>query len=169
MKLHIGGESKKEGWSILNIQQKPGVDFIGDINDLSQFNDSSCSEVYASHVVEHVKQNQIISTFKGIYRILIPDGKFYVSVPNMDILCQLYLDRNLDFNQRWHVMRMIFGGQVDSFDFHFIGWNEESLCLYLSSIGFSKIYVTDSFNLFEDTSNFSPYGKKISLNIIAIK
>jgi len=33
MRLHIGGEEIKEGWKILNIQNKPGVDFVGDITD----------------------------------------------------------------------------------------------------------------------------------------
>ena len=41
MKLHIGGNEKKEGWKILNIQKKENVDFIGDITDLSQFDDNS--------------------------------------------------------------------------------------------------------------------------------
>ena len=48
MKLHIGGEHIKEGWKILNIQPKVGVDFVGSIYDLSQFNDNSVSEIYAS-------------------------------------------------------------------------------------------------------------------------
>ena len=51
MKLHIGGKQQKEGWKILNIQSKDGADFIGDITDLSQFNDNSVDEIYASHVV----------------------------------------------------------------------------------------------------------------------
>jgi len=50
MKLHIGGEQKKDGWKILNIQKKNNVDFIGNITDLSQFEDSSIEEIYASHV-----------------------------------------------------------------------------------------------------------------------
>ena len=33
MKLHIGGEQIKDGWKIINIQNKKGVDFIGDISD----------------------------------------------------------------------------------------------------------------------------------------
>ena len=41
MKLHIGGKEKKEGWKILNIQKSKNVDYIGDIRDLSQFNDTS--------------------------------------------------------------------------------------------------------------------------------
>ena len=50
MKLHIGGWEAKEGWKIFNIQKRDNVDFVGDISDLSQFKDSSISEVYASHV-----------------------------------------------------------------------------------------------------------------------
>ena len=53
MKLHIGGEEVKADWKILNISNKPGVDYIGDISNLSQFTDNSFQEIYASHVVEH--------------------------------------------------------------------------------------------------------------------
>ena len=66
MKLNIGGEQKKEGWKILNIQKKDGVDFIGDISDLSQFSENSVEEIYASHVVEHVAQKNVDRTLKGI-------------------------------------------------------------------------------------------------------
>ena len=59
MKLHIGGKETKEGWSILNIQKKDGVDFVGDISDLSQFKNNSIDEIYASHVLEHVSQKKL--------------------------------------------------------------------------------------------------------------
>lgn len=169
MKLHIGGESAKTGWKILNIQPKANVDYIGDISDLSQFESETFEEVYASHVFEHVMQKDIIKTLQGIYRIIKSGGQLHISVPDMDKLCTLYLDKTLNFEQRWHVMRMIFGGQVDSFDFHYAGWNEESLSAYLTHIGFSQIKKVEFFGLFEDTSNFSPYGSPISLNITAIK
>ena len=59
MKLHIGGEQKKDGWKILNIQKKDNVDFIGNINDLSKFENNSIEEIYASHVFEHVLQSEV--------------------------------------------------------------------------------------------------------------
>ena len=66
MKLHIGGIEKKEGWKILNIQKnddkEKDVDFIGDISDLSQFDDGSIEEIYASHTLEHVNQKNIRKT-----------------------------------------------------------------------------------------------------------
>jgi predicted SAM-dependent methyltransferase len=92
MRLHIGGEEIKEGWKILNIQKKPGVDFIGDITDLSQFDDESIEEIYASHVLEHIGMAKIANTFNGIQRVLKKGGKLYISVPNLDLLSQMFLE-----------------------------------------------------------------------------
>ena len=169
MKLHIGGEEKKEGWKILNIQQKPDVDFIGDITDLGQFEDNSIEEIYASHVVEHVAQKKVETTLKGIHRVLKDSGKFYVSVPDMDILCRIYLDPKAPPKVKFHTMRMMFGGQVDDFDFHYFGWNFQFMNEFLLKAGFKKIERVKSFSLFNDTSDYAPYGPPISLNIIAYK
>ena len=169
MKLHIGGEEKKEGWKILNIQQKPDVDFIGDITDLGQFEDNSIEEIYASHVVEHVAQKKVETTLKGIHRVLKESGKFYVSVPDMDILCKIYLDPKAPPKVKFHTMRMMFGGQVDDFDFHYFGWNFQFMNEFLLKSGFKKIERVKSFSLFNDTSDYAPYGPPISLNIIAYK
>ena len=91
MKLHIGGEQVKESWKILNIQPKEGVDFIGDISDLSQFSDASIDEIYASHTLEHVPQKKMAETLSGIFRVLKVGGKFYISVPDLDILCHTFI------------------------------------------------------------------------------
>ena len=169
MKLHIGGEEKKEDWKILNIQQKPDVDFIGDITDLGQFEDNSIEEIYASHVVEHVAQKKVETTLKGIHRVLKDSGKFYVSVPDMDILCKIYLDPKAPPKVKFHTMRMMFGGQVDDFDFHYFGWNFQFMNEFLLKAGFKKIERVKTFSLFKDTSDYAPYGPPISLNIIAYK
>ena len=169
MKLHIGGESVKDGWKILNISQKPGVDFIGDISDLSMFENDSASDVYASHVFEHVIQAKVLDTLKEIRRILKPGGKFYVSVPDLDILCHTFINPMASTEIKFHVMRMMFGGQVDDHDFHFFGWNQVFLVDFLSQAGFTAANRVDSFGLFSDTSDYKPYGIPISLNVVATK
>ena len=58
MKLHLGGKQKKDGWTILNAIDAPEVDIVGDLMDLGQFDDESCDEVYASHILEHVPQKK---------------------------------------------------------------------------------------------------------------
>ena len=173
MKLHIGGMEKKEGWKILNIQKNDGkekdVDFVGDISDLSQFDDGSIEEVYASHTLEHVNQKNIRKTIKGIYRVLKDGGKFYVSVPDMDMLCKIFLDPKPPVGIKYEVMRMIYGGQMDEFDFHYFGWNMLFIEYFFTEAGFKKIERVKSFSLFKDTSEFSFYGVPISLNVIAYK
>ena len=169
MKLHIGGKQIKDGWKILNIQKLDGVDFVGSISDLSQFDNDSIEEIYASHVVEHVDQKNIKKTLNGIYRILKEGGKFYISVPDLDVLCKIFINDKAPPKVKFHVMRMMFGGQTDEFDYHYFGWNYEFLNSYLIEAGFKKNERVKSFNLFNDTSDFAPYGPPISLNVIAYK
>ena len=169
MKLNIGGEIKKEGWTNFNVQKKPDVDIIGNINDLSQFDDESIEAIYASHVVEHVDQKTIKNTFKGILRTLKKGGKFYISVPDMDVLCHFFVSPLANKKIKFHTMMMIFGGQIDNYDYHYFGWNYEFMKDYLLEAGFVKIDKVNSFGLFDDTSDYKPYGFPISLNVIAIK
>ena len=169
MKLHIGGEQKKDGWKILNIQKKDNVDFIGNITDLSQFENNSIEEIYASHVFEHVLQSEVNKTLKGIHRVLVDGGKFYVSVPDMDILCRIFIDPKAPLKVKYHAMKMMFCGQIDKFDIHYFGWNHQLVIDFFGQAGFKKLERVKSFNLFKDTSDYAPYGQPISLNVIAIK
>ena len=168
MKLHIGGKEVKEGWKILNIIKNDGVDFVGSISDLSQFADNSIEEIYASHVFEHVVRDKVEATLQGINRVLKQSGKFYVSVPDMDILCRQWFTIKGN-SARMHIQRMMFGGQTDKYDFHYFGWNMFFLKGYLISAGFKNIERVKTFSLFDDTSNFEANGEPISLNVIAYK
>ena len=169
LKLHIGGKQPKEGWKILNALDGDGVDFVGNVRDLSDFPDACCEAIYASHVMEHVGQADFLPTLKGIYRILCEGGDFYFSVPDLEALCKLFLDPRLDTSQRYHVMRMMFGGQTDEYDFHYIGLSHEFMLDFFREAGFSEVRKVDSFGLFDDTSDYSPYGSPISLNLVARK
>ena len=172
MRLHIGGEEIKEGWKILNIQKKPGVDFIGDITDLSQFDDESVEEIYASHVLEHVGLAKIAATFNGLLRILKKEGKLYISVPNLDIIAKIFvlLPEGQD---KYNVMAMIYGGQTDSHDFHYIGYWPNLLFSILTNAKFKRYEKVEFFNIFKDTSNMTVKILNglipISLNVIAYK
>mgnify|MGYP001195262534 FL=1 len=167
MKLNIGGLETKEGWKILNIQKRNNVDFIGDISDLNQFENSSIEEIYASHVLEHVPKDKIETTLKGIRRVLKDGGKFYISVPDLDILFHSFRSTLLNIEVKKHILAMVFGGQDDQYDFHYYGYNFEVLEHYLKSNGFNDIIKVESFGLFQDTSEFKPYGFPISLNVVA--
>lgn len=114
-------------------------------------------------------QKKIKNTLLGINRVLTERGKIYISVPDMDILCKMFIDEKTTPKVKFHIMRMIFGGQTDSYDFHYFGWNALFLIDFLKIAGFKKIERVKSFSLFDDTSDYAPYGSPISLNVIAYK
>ena len=140
IKLHIGGKEQKEGWKILNKINAPNVDYHKDLNDLSEFPDECCSVIYGSHVFEHIDQRNIVNVLKQTKRMLTPFGVLMISVPNMDVLCKLFIDPELDYNDKFHVMRMLFGGQTDEYDYHYIGLNFDILSNYLKIAGFKNVF-----------------------------
>jgi predicted SAM-dependent methyltransferase len=165
LRLHIGGRQRKEGWKILDIQPRLEVDFIGCVTDLSKFYSNSFKDIYASHVLEHIPQTKMVNTLLELRRILRDDGRLMISVPDMDVLCRLFLDKTLSLDERFHVMRIIFGGQVDANDFHYVGLNMDLMVDSLRTAGFSRIKRVESFGLFNDTSDFTVKGVPISLNV----
>jgi len=170
IKLHIGGQEKREGWAILDALPGPIVDYVGNCNDLSFLADESCSEVYASHVLEHLGYNgELQKTLTGIHRVLKPGGRLRASVPDMDTLCKLFLYPPLKRAERFHVMRMIFGGRTTEYDVHFVGLNFEFLGQFLQEAGFRDIRRVREFGLFNDASKLLFGGVLVSLNVEARK
>lgn len=168
LRLHIGGQEVRPGWKILNIQELPGVDFVGDCCDLSQFADNSVSVVYASHVLEHVSHREELPTaIAEIRRVLAPQGILLISVPDMKVLCELFLDESLRYGQRHHVMRILFGGQIDAHDFHRVGLWSGYLMTLLKEAGFTRARQVPAIGLFDDASNTKIRNRPISLNVIA--
>ena len=77
--LHIGGKQVKEGWELLNAMELEGVDHLMNANDLSIFDDNTFSEIYASHILEHL--NNFHNSITELYRILKPNGILIVYAP----------------------------------------------------------------------------------------
>lgn len=170
-KLHIGGKERAPGWEILNIQTGVHVDYVGNANDLSQFTDNTFAEIYASHVLEHLDYTGELQTaLKEWNRVLEVDGKVYISVPDMDVLCNLFLDKDqLNIGERFSVMRILFGGHVDKYDYHVVGLNYDILVKLLAVAGFEAIRKVDEFRMFQDASSMKFRGQYISVNVIAKK
>jgi predicted SAM-dependent methyltransferase len=156
---------------VLDANPGPSVDHVAVASDLRQFEDNSFDQIYASHVVEHFDyNNQLIDTLKEWHRVLTPAGTLCVSVPDLDILARLFIDRTLlSAQDRFLVMRMIFGGHIDKYDYHLVGLNEEFLTAYFQAAGFTEMRRVAEFGLFQDTSLVKLKEVPISLNMVAIK
>jgi predicted SAM-dependent methyltransferase len=169
-RLHIGGTVRKDGWQVLNALQGDHVDHLGDLRDLSRFGDGSFDMVYASHVFEHLGyQKDLPAALRAVARILRPGGRFFVSVPDLDTLTRLFTHPQATMELRYALMRMMFGGQVDEYDFHFVGLWDEYLARLLFESGFTNVFRVPEFSFFQDTNTLKVGGVLISLNMVAVK
>jgi predicted SAM-dependent methyltransferase len=169
-RLHVGGRHVREGWKILDIQPGPGVDFVGTCCDLSRFPSGSIGEVYASHVLEHLGyREELPAALREIHRALRGGGVLRASVPDMELLSKLLIHPELDARQRFGVMRMMFGGQIDAHDFHKVGLTWDFLRELLLEAGFSSVRRVEEHGLFDDASSLRRFGHLVSLNVEAVK
>jgi predicted SAM-dependent methyltransferase len=168
LQLHLGGWEVKQGWTIVNVEDRPGVDVRSTVTDLSMFPDGSAVEIYASHVYEHLGyQEELPRAFAEARRVLMPGGRLRISVPDMEVLCQLFLHPNAQAsaNEQFKIMRMMMGGQMEPFDFHKVGFSHNILVALLKEHGFREFRRVDDFRLFDDTSKQRFAGMPISLNL----
>jgi len=179
-KLHIGGQQKKLGWEILNANPGPDVDHLGDARDLTCFDKNTFDVIYASHVLEHFDYSspdaktfadgELVSVLSEWFRVLKPSGRLKISVPDLDIVARLFADKETyNKDDRFALMRIIFGGHIDQYDYHYTGLNQEIVLDALSLAGFGQVWKVENFNLFDDTSSYDFKGVPISLNVEAEK
>ncbi|MBL8197847.1 MAG: methyltransferase domain-containing protein [Chromatiales bacterium] len=170
-RLHIGGHERREGWEIFDALPREGVDHRGDAADLSRFPDGTFAELYASHVLEHFDFREAVPrVLKEWHRVLQPGGRLYISVPDMERLCHLYLTPGLYPEARLKIMWMMFGTHADPYDYHFTGFNGDYLGSVLGEAGFSNIQRVLDFGVFKkDTSTMVFLGVPISVNLTATR
>ena len=170
LKIIVGGTSKIPGWTSINADPSTKPDILSDVTILSGVKPNSVSIFYLSHVFEHIKLPHVLQTLSKIYEALVSEGELYISVPDLSVLNKLLHDNDLDINQKIHVLRMIYGGQVSEYDYHYFGYTFEILQTFLVASRFKNIRKVKYFHLHEDTSSFTPYkGLPISLNVICSK
>lgn len=167
-RLHIGGKEVKQGWEILDAIPAPHVNHVGNAADLSRFADGTFAELYASHVLEHFDfRRELRPVLREWRRVLRTGGSLYVSVPDLERLCHLYITPRISNDTRYDLMTMIFGAHIDEYDFHRTGFDESYLLRNLLDAGFTSVRRVHSFQLFQDTSEMEVVGMPISLNMIA--
>jgi predicted SAM-dependent methyltransferase len=155
---------------MMNVRDIPGTDHIGNANDLTRFEDSTFDVVYSSHVLEHMDyQGELQSALSQWLRVLKPGGVAEISVPNLEALSRLILNKELSADRHFHVMRIIFGGHLHPNDYHQVGFTPAILSDMLLAAGFINIEFVEPFTHFTDNSGMVYAGELISLNVRATK
>jgi predicted O-linked N-acetylglucosamine transferase (SPINDLY family)/predicted SAM-dependent methyltransferase len=170
LRLLIGdGLPSREGWRRVAPIQEGGIDFLGDVRILSTFADESCAEIGASHVLQKLPPQDILPVLNDIYRVLVPGGILYLSVPDFDELAALFSSSELSNADKFQVMRTMFGTRDSDRDMNRIGLGFDFLVDYLADVGFDSVEHVESFGLFGDAEQPVICGRRISLNLIVTK
>lgn len=144
MKLVIGaGERQTEGWTHHDVKEMPGIDIVCDIHDLHSFvSDETCEEIAMTHVLEHFPRVETAPLLKMINGFLVPDGKLYIEVPNIEYHADM-IKNGADEKAEYYM----FGGQLDEYDFHKTGFTYRILFYKLQEAGFTNIDIVPNATL----------------------
>lgn len=161
MKLHLGcGKNFKEGF--INIDKYYQAENVlnYDISDLP-YEDSTVDEILTEHVIEHIPFKDEEKFWRESYRVLKFGGVLQTECPDMEWLCQQFLESKDEFNEfykvgsmdhyfghgksiehRWGMITThFFGNQNGDGQFHYNGYTKEKLISIGRIIGFTNVDV----------------------------
>ena len=80
-KLDLGcGNRKHEGYIGIDFEYKEGVDIVRDLEKGLPFDDESIDEIFASHILEHLKELNFV--MEECFRVLKKNGIMRIIVPH---------------------------------------------------------------------------------------
>jgi SAM-dependent methyltransferase len=177
MKLHLGcGTKKLEGFINIDIRPEVTPDIIDDISLLNEIEDNSVDLIYCCHVLEHFGRHEYMNVLKLWAKKLKDGGRLRISVPDIDVAARLIYEKKYPLRKMWG---MFYGGQTYNENYHYVGFNFETLQEDLKELGFRDVYLwnwrkTEHAHIDDYSQAYLPHmdkenGIQISLNIEAIK
>lgn len=176
VKLHIGcGERYIPGFIHIDVRQLPHVDYVTSADKLDMFEDSSVDLVYACHILEHFRRNQIYDVLREWHRVLKHGGILRIAVPDFEKLVEVYLKTN-DLKL---ILGLLVGRQDYPENTHYEVFDYIYLSEILGHVGFKNIHRYDWHRtIHKDYDDFSQayiphldkeHGTLVSLNVEAEK
>jgi predicted SAM-dependent methyltransferase len=177
--IHLGGgDNRIQHFINIDANIFCQCDVVSGIDPL-KLRSNSVKTIYCSHIFEHISHRRIEHVLSEWYRVLQPGGDLYISVPDIEILFQIYLEKLTHYkdgekNTVDLAAGIIYGGQTTRFDFHHYGYSYTTMQALLESVGFKNIARFDREELvfapFDDAARSARIKTiPISLNISASK
>ena len=174
-KLHIGpGNTYLPDWINIDIFSNVKADMYSSALSLP-YERESFDIIYASHVLEHFSKYFTLSALSHWRNLLKVGGILRIAVPNFESVYQYY-SKTKDLKI---LLGLLYGGQDNILNYHYIIFNKETLTEALNKVGFANIYdwdwKTTEHSQFDDYSQaYLPhmdkeYGLHMSLNLEAVK
>lgn len=119
-----------------DVQRLPGIDIVCEFWELAEYvKEDSCDEIHMTHVLEHFPMQETSAVLYQLKKLLKPEGRMYIEVPNFKWHAQEIL---LNPHNR-QVVEYAFGGQHNQWDYHYNGFTPEILKEDLEHVGLKVI------------------------------
>jgi ubiquinone/menaquinone biosynthesis C-methylase UbiE len=109
-----------------------------------EFDDNTCDEIKAIHVIEHLSFFETIYALSEFFRVLEPNGKLILETPDLEKTCQHYLKANEE--QKKEILGWFFGIPHKGLQ-HKICFPPYLLTELLSNAGFRSISTEFYYNI----------------------
>ncbi len=132
------GERHEPGFLTHDVQKFENTHYVCDLYDfltLYPETKGTMTEIHFTHALEHFPMNDSIKVLQMIKKLLTPDGRLYIEVPNLywnaeEIVRNPRARQNVEY---------IFGGQLNKWDFHYNGYTPEILSDDLKEAGYKVL------------------------------
>ena len=133
------GVEHLEGY--LNIDIIDPCDMKMDIHTL-EFQDNTIEEINISHALEHFPEHEIIGLLQEFNRVLQPNGKLSIEIPDLEYCLREWLNTKEDQPDKWGFnLKRIFGAQTNEGEFHKTGFTEKRIVDLLNATNFQNIEI----------------------------
>lgn len=133
--LQLGcGDYWIEGAINIDISVYGGTDMLWDIRKGLPFQPEVVEIIEAYEVLEHLSKHEAFNVLEDWKKVLIPEGKVKISVPDMDGLIAMYE------KDKAKAIEMIYG--FEDHPHHKQGYTQESLKVLFEQHGFKNVVVT---------------------------
>jgi tetratricopeptide (TPR) repeat protein len=107
MKLNIGcGKKYDPDYCNIDLYEDLVADKLMSAFSLD-FDDNTCDEIKAIHIIEHLSFFETIYALSEFFRVLEPNGKLILETPDLEKACQHYLKANEE--QKKEILGWFFG------------------------------------------------------------
>ena len=142
------------------------------------YEDNTVDLIYASHVIEYFNREEVKNVLNEWIRVLKPNGKLRLAVPNFEEMVKLYLNKDVKLD---NILGPLYGEMPmgEETIYHRTTYDYISLENLLTNLGMKNVQTWNwretSHSEFDDHSQaYIPHmdkdnGKLISLNVEAIK
>jgi len=175
LNLHLGcGDINHPQFINVDGLPAPHIHYVRKIDDLSFLAANKVDLIYACHCLEHFSHLKVYYVLTEWFRVLKKDGVLRLSVPDFDLLLDIYKDNK---NSTYSIVGMLMGAQDYKYNFHMVIFNRSGLTELLLKVGFSEVREwqphSSELTTFDDSSGREILinGKyyPVSLNLEAIK